>query len=124
MTSVEYISSGSEAEKAERMLRYHLSRDVATDEAIASDLLKRAEALLHGSPSQINPAPRDMGQPYEKTVAFVRSRCVMDEWTMDRIARRIWVTGESLWHACWVITGSQSGRGCDCQPCLKERTER
>jgi hypothetical protein len=50
-----------------------------------------------------------------------RVRCtVTNPGHADRVAERIYATGESTWHASWVLSGSD-GQGCSCTPCRDAR---
>jgi hypothetical protein len=91
-----------------------------TDVRLADELELRARLLRETV--EIPEADR---QPYERVADLVASFTYGNDWRAGRIARRIWLTGESILHANFVLFGTQDGRGCDCRSpeCVARREE-
>jgi hypothetical protein len=114
----------NQASKAAKLFEARFRWDEKSDQVLADDLDRRSACLRNGSTNQANPSPESQGVPFEQTEKLVR--CSVQGWSdykVERIARRIWKTGECLWHAIWVLNGDPDGRGCSCSPCRKERGE-
>jgi hypothetical protein len=103
----------------ERVLAFRERVDVDTNAKLSDELLLRAELLR--STVEI---PVEDREPYERVAARVETYYGDDGWKQGRVARRAWVTGEGLWHARFVLFGTQDGSGCDCnRPACKARRE-
>jgi len=95
-----------------RVLDFRFRTDKVTNAALAAELRRRADAL-----EVADTRLPDMAA-IERAMTLVTSRTTgYDEWQRARLVRYIAATGESLWHACWVLFGTKDGRGCDCAKC-------
>ncbi len=103
---------------SERILEFRSRVDFDTDARLADELERRAKLFRE---TQI--IPEAGRRPYEDCVELVQSYMRGDggDWEKGRIARRIWKTGESLWHATWMIYGTRDGQGCQCGACEREK---
>lgn len=108
----------------EKVLRFRFRSDLATNRRAAAELRRRADALDATFTDPLNPE-FDMLDAHgeidyakiERTRQLVDSRMhasEIDAYKRARLIRHIVVTGDSLWHALWVLNGSRDGEGCDC----------
>jgi hypothetical protein len=97
----------------ENVTAWRLRNDARHRLGLAAELAARAEALTNTVE-----LPEEKRRSYESIVNHVLSSTMMDKHKQGELARRIHLTGECLWHACWVLFGAE-GRGCDCHPCRK-----
>ncbi len=115
-----------------RILRARIRWDVRVNQQRAADLRRMADALEAEHTDVLNPEADVYGpNSTDETVwaEFIAKRTHVlsatsgySDLMVDRIARRMMATGDSLWHASWVCRGWDQ-RPCDCVPCRTERPE-
>lgn len=100
----------------ERVFAFRLGVDPKTNDELADDLDRRAKALRLTATR-----PVEAREDYEAVCRRVETTMYgsRSDWDRGRLARRIWTTGECVFHAYWVLFGSNDGSGCDCASCRK-----
>ena len=93
----------------EQVLGFRTRVDRDTNAALADELELRVQLLR-----DTIEFPEEDRRPYIEVADFVANYTTDDDWRRGRVARRIWLTGESIMHANFVLFGTTTGTGCPC----------